>query len=85
MAGHLFVTQGDLAQLACDAWALPTDADGWVTARWFNAAPELAAAFGEDQMNRSDLLLDGKQKKRLLSKAVRAYDGLGRLEPLKVG
>ncbi|SHN82093.1 CHAD domain-containing protein [Bradyrhizobium erythrophlei] len=45
----------------------------------------LAAAFGEDQMNRSDLLLDGKQKKRLLGKAVKAYDGLGRLEPLKVG
>lgn len=44
----------------------------------------LAAAFGEDHMNGSELLLDGKQKKRLLRKAVRAYDGLGKLEPLKI-
>jgi CHAD domain-containing protein len=44
----------------------------------------LAAAFGEDQMNGSDLLLDGKQKKRLLRKAVKAYDGLGKLAPLKM-
>jgi len=45
----------------------------------------LAATFGEDQMSGSDLLLDGKQKKRLLRKAVKAYDSLGQLEPLKVG
>ena len=44
----------------------------------------LAAAFGQDQMNGSDLLLDGKQKKHLLRKAVRAYDGLGKLDPLKI-
>jgi CHAD domain-containing protein len=45
----------------------------------------LAAAFGEDQMNGSDLLLDGKQKKRLLRKAVSVYDELAELKPLKVG
>ena len=45
----------------------------------------LAAAFGEDQMNGSELLLDGKQKKRLLRKAVGVYDELAVLKPLKVG
>jgi CHAD domain-containing protein len=44
----------------------------------------LAAAFGEDQMNGNDLLLDGKQKKRLLRKAVGAYHELAELEPLKI-
>ena len=45
----------------------------------------LAAAFGEDQMNGSELLLDGKQKKRLLRKAAGVYDELAVLKPLKVG
>src|SRR5579862_1985393 len=44
----------------------------------------LAAAFGEDPANGNDLLLDGKQKKRLLRRAVKAYDELGQAEPLKM-
>jgi CHAD domain-containing protein len=44
----------------------------------------LAAALGENKIDGSDLLLDGKQKKRLLRKAVNAYDELEQLEPLKI-
>ena len=43
----------------------------------------LAAAFGE-AVDDSDLLLDGKQRKRLLRKAADAYDELAELEPLKI-
>lgn len=35
---HLFVTRGDLTALNCDAWVLPTDRSGTVTAPW---VPEL--------------------------------------------
>lgn len=35
---HLFVTRGDLTALHCDAWVLPTDREGNVTAAWL---PEL--------------------------------------------
>jgi hypothetical protein len=35
---HLFVTRGDLTALHCDAWVLPTDREGTVTAPW---VPEL--------------------------------------------
>jgi CHAD domain-containing protein len=45
----------------------------------------LAAAFGEDAIDDSGLLLDGKQKKQLLRKAASAYDDLAGLEPLKMG
>ncbi len=41
----------------------------------------LAAAFGEIKMDDSDLLFDARQKKRLLRKAVSAYDELSGLEP----
>jgi CHAD domain-containing protein len=44
----------------------------------------LAAAFGEDKADGSDLLLDAKQKKNLLRRAASAYDELAELEPLKV-
>lgn len=37
MAGHLFVIKGDLKKLECDAWALPTDEHGWITASFANA------------------------------------------------
>ena len=43
MAGHLFVIKGDLKKLACDAWALPTDDGGHVTA-YFADAVGLEAA-----------------------------------------
>lgn len=33
-ARHLFVTRGDLTALHCDAWVLPTDREGMVTATW---------------------------------------------------
>ena len=40
-------------------------------------------ALGEDKADQGDLLLDSKQKKRLLRKAVKAYDELNELEPPK--
>jgi CHAD domain-containing protein len=43
----------------------------------------LAAALGENNPDESGLLLHPKQKKRLLRKAVKAYDELARLEALK--
>jgi CHAD domain-containing protein len=43
----------------------------------------LAAALGEDKVDESDLLLDARQKRRLLRKAVNAYDDLAALEPPK--
>ena len=45
----------------------------------------LAGTLGEDKLlHGSDLLLDRKQKKRLLRKAVNAYKELEGLEPLKI-
>jgi CHAD domain-containing protein len=44
----------------------------------------LAAELGENKVDESDLLLDAKQKKRLLRKAVNAYEELAGLEPLKI-
>ena len=43
----------------------------------------LAAALGENKVEESDLLLDARQKKRLLRKAVNAYDDLAGLEAVK--
>ena len=43
----------------------------------------LTAALGGDKVDQVDLLLDTKQKKRLMRKAVKAYDELTKLEPLK--
>lgn len=37
MVGHLFVIEGDLKKLACDAWALPTDDVGQVTTSFADA------------------------------------------------
>jgi hypothetical protein len=37
--GHLFVVDGDLTRLACDAWLLPTDT-------WFNVTASFAEAVG---------------------------------------
>ena len=34
MAGHIFVTRGDLRRLNCDAWLLPTDAEFYVSPGW---------------------------------------------------
>jgi inorganic triphosphatase YgiF len=44
----------------------------------------LAAAFGADKTDGSDLLLDAKQKKHLLRRAANAYDELAELESLKI-
>ena len=32
--GHLFVIDGDLTKIACDAWLLPTDSDFDITTKW---------------------------------------------------
>jgi hypothetical protein len=39
MSGHLFITQGDLTRLACDAWLLPTSKTLWVEDSWLRSAP----------------------------------------------
>jgi hypothetical protein len=39
VSGHLFVLQGDLTKLACDAWLLPTDADLTIEASWWKSSP----------------------------------------------
>ena len=39
MGGHVFVTMSDLTQVACDAWLLPTDGTGHITAAWRERAP----------------------------------------------
>ena len=38
--GHLFVIDGDLTKVACDAWLLPTDADFDITDAWVHVFPE---------------------------------------------
>jgi SIR2-like domain len=41
MSGHVFVLRGDLTQLACDAWLLPTDFARWVEPYWLESlSPE---------------------------------------------
>ena len=37
--GHLFVIDGDLTKVACDAWLLPTDADFDITDAWVHVFP----------------------------------------------
>ena len=44
----------------------------------------LAATLGENKVDESGLLLDAKQRKRLLRKAANAYDELARLEALRM-
>lgn len=44
----------------------------------------LAAALGDTNVDDGDLLLDAKQKKRLLRKAASAYEELAELKPLKI-
>lgn len=43
VAGRLFITRGDLRRLACDAWALPTDAAGRFNEIWFDGLEALEA------------------------------------------
>jgi hypothetical protein len=38
--GHVFIAQGDLTRLACDAWLLPCDGKSFVTESWFENAPQ---------------------------------------------
>jgi hypothetical protein len=58
---HLFVTRGDLTALHCDAWVLPTDREGYVTAPWVPALEAMgrgcADAYGGrlDETARADL------------------------------
>ncbi len=37
MPGHLFIVQGDLTQIACDAWLVPTDRFFTLTSAWWKA------------------------------------------------
>jgi hypothetical protein len=37
MSGHVFVLQGDLTQLACDAWLLPTSTNLGVESYWYKS------------------------------------------------
>ena len=47
---HVFVVQGDLTRIACDAWLLPTDQRISVKQHWRDALPALA-----EQLHRTDL------------------------------
>ena len=40
MPGHLFIVQGDLTRLACDAWLLPTGRGLQIRGIWLNNAPD---------------------------------------------
>ncbi len=51
---HLFVTRGDLTALHCDAWVLPTDRDGNVTAPWLSALERLGRGGVERGVGRLD-------------------------------
>src|SRR4051794_27893472 len=39
MPGHLFIIQGDLTRLACDAWLLPTGRSLQIRSHWLRGAP----------------------------------------------
>lgn len=41
---HVFITQGDITHLVCDAWLLPTDARVDIRPSWLEAVPELIEA-----------------------------------------
>lgn len=62
---HLFVTRGDLTALHCDAWVLPTDRDGTVTASWVPALLRLGRGGADpyggrlDEAARRDLTTGG--------------------------
>jgi hypothetical protein len=47
MAGHLFITRGDIRRLACDAWLLPTAQDLRVEDVWTRGDVRLQAALRE--------------------------------------
>jgi len=48
--GHVFVTQGDLTRLHCDAWLLPTAADLWAPQEsWFEYRKDLAGVRDPDR------------------------------------
>ncbi len=49
MSGHVFIVQGDLLQLACDAWLLPSDRALRVEADWHREA-------AQDVVDRDNLL-----------------------------
>lgn len=51
---HLFVTRGDLTALHCDAWVLPTDREGNVTASWVPALERLGRGRGDAGGGRLD-------------------------------
>jgi hypothetical protein len=44
MSGHLFITQGDLTELACHAWLVPSDALLHVREHWLKGLPKDTAA-----------------------------------------
>lgn len=51
MAGHLFVTEGDLTRLASDAWLLPTDVTGRVNPVWAKCDPDLESSIAALRCN----------------------------------
>ena len=59
-APHVFVTQGDLTKLACDAWMLPTDHSLSIKEHWFESELSLRERVGsfvsEDFSNGSALV-----------------------------
>jgi hypothetical protein len=53
MPGHLFVTRGDIRNLGCSAWLLPTDLYGQINPVWTTGDERLAQAVGRDQHRRA--------------------------------
>lgn len=49
MAGHLFITRGDIRHLACHAWLLPTDQRVKIEDVWRRGDPRIAAALDADR------------------------------------
>jgi hypothetical protein len=62
MSGHLFITQGDLTKLACDAWIVPTDAAGYVMSQWHGSLGRDSLAEHADRLeeSRAALVRPGK-------------------------
>lgn len=69
MPGHLFIVQGDLTRLACDAWLLPTSRTLWIEEHWLRRLP---AAIRE--LGRLESLTDPISGDR---RPVRVYDHAG--------
>lgn len=54
VSGHVFITQGDLTRLACDAWLLPTDAGLAIEQSWREGIPSELTRHGRLAVERPE-------------------------------